>query len=72
MPLIIVVSAVNYFSEKSSIANVWLAKGLKILNSLLFPVFKLSRENGQLENMCDIIFEMAKGVYAEATLQKVP
>ena len=40
-----------------------------MLSSLLFPVFKLSRENTQLENMCDIIFENAKGIYAEATVQ---
>ena len=35
----------------------------------MFQVFKLSRENTQLENMCDIIFENAKGIYAEATVQ---
>ena len=40
-----------------------------MLSSLLFPVFKLSRENTQLENMCDIIFENVKGIYAEATVQ---
>ena len=32
-------------------------------------MFKLSRENTQLENMCDIIFENTKGIYAEATVQ---
>ena len=36
------------------------------MNSLLFPVFKLSRENTQPENMC---FENAKGIYAETTVQ---
>ena len=35
----------------------------------MFPVFKLSRENTQPENMCDIIFENTKGIYAEATVQ---
>ena len=39
------------------------------MSSLLFPVFKLSRENTQSENMCDIIFENTKGIYAEATVQ---
>ena len=32
-------------------------------------VSKLSWENTQPENMCDIIFENTKGIYAEATLQ---
>ena len=35
----------------------------------MFPVFKLSRENTQPENMCDIVFENSKGIYAEATVQ---
>ena len=38
----------------------------------MFPVFKLSRENTQPENVCDIILEKAKGVYAEATVQSRP
>ena len=33
--------------------------------------FKLSRENAQPENMYDISFEKTKGVYAEATVQRV-
>ena len=41
------------------------------MSSLLFPVFKLSRENTQPENMCDIIFESTKGIYAEATVHWV-
>ena len=50
-------------SRKCSIVNVeWvenrlLAKVLKILSSFLSPVFKLSQENTQPENMCDIVFE---------------
>ena len=48
--------------------GVW--KGFEILSSLFFPVFKLSRENTQLENMCGIIFEKVKGVYAEAAAQR--
>ena len=35
----------------------------------MFPVFKLSRENTQPENKCDIISENTKGIYAEATAQ---
>ena len=30
------------------------------MKSLLFPVYKLSRENTQPENMCDILFKKAK------------
>ena len=30
-----------------------------------------SVENTQPENMCDIIFENTKGIYAEATVQSV-
>ena len=41
------------------------------MSSLLFTVFKLSRENTQPENICDIIFEKTKGVYAEAAVQRV-
>ena len=33
----------------------------EILSSLLLPVYKLSRENTQPENMCDIVFGKAKG-----------
>ena len=35
----------------------------------MFPVFKLSRENTQPENMCDITFQNTKGIHAEATVQ---
>ena len=41
------------------------------MSSLLFLVFRLSRENSQPENMYDIIFEKTEGVYAEATVQRV-
>ena len=41
------------------------------MSSLLFPVFRLSRENTQPENMYDIIFEKMEGIYAEATVQRV-
>ena len=34
----------------------------------MFPVFKLSRENTQPENMCDIIFENTRGIF-KATVQ---
>ena len=37
----------------------------------MFPAFKLSRENTLPENVCDIIFEKTKGVYAEATARRV-
>ena len=39
------------------------------MSSILFPVFKLSRENTQPENMYDISFENTKVIYAEATVQ---
>ena len=42
------------------------------MNSLLFTVFKLSRENTLPEDMCDIIFEKAKGNYTESVVQRVP
>ena len=47
------------------------------MGSLLFPTCKLSRKNFQPENICDIVFEEAKGrdrkvnrasVYAEAAV----
>ena len=50
------------------------------MGSLLFPVYKLRRENTQPENMYDIVFEKAKGcggklnrtsVYAEAAVRSV-
>ena len=41
------------------------------MSSLLFPVFRLSREKTQPENMYDIIFEKMEGIYAEATVQRV-
>ena len=31
------------------------------MSSLLFPTYKLSRKNTQAGNMCDIVFEKAKG-----------
>ena len=52
----------------------------EILSSLLFSVYKLSWENTQPENMCDIVFEKAKGcvgkvnrmsVYAEEAVRRV-
>ena len=48
-------------------------------SSFLFQFYKLSRENTQPENMCDIVFEKAQGragkvnrtsVYGEAAVQK--
>ena len=48
-----------------------------MLSSLLFPFYKLSRENTQLENMYDIAFEKVQGrarkvnrtrTYAEAAV----
>ena len=50
------------------------------MTSLLSPVFKLSRENTQLENVFDIAFKKAKdcggtvnrtSVYAEAAVRRV-
>ena len=55
-------------------------KGLKTLRSPLFPIYKISRENTQPENMCDIVFQKVKGRagtvnrtsdYAEAAVQGV-
>ena len=54
--------------------------GFEMLSSLLFPVYKLSRENTQPENMCDIVFEKVKSrvgtvnrskVYAEPAVRRV-
>ena len=51
----------------------------EILSLLLFLVYKLSRENTQPVNICDIVFEKAQGcagkvdktsVYAEAALRR--
>ena len=42
-----------------------------MLNSLLFPVFKSSREHTQPENMRDSIFAKTEGDYAEATVQSI-
>ena len=47
------------------------SKSLKYWAHFLFPVFKLSRENTQSKNMCEIIFEKGKAVYAEASVQGV-
>ena len=33
-----------------------------MLRSLLFPVYRLSRENTQPGNTCDIVFENVKGL----------
>ena len=64
------------------VKNRLLAKGLKY-RAHLFPqiyFYKLSRENTQPENMCDIVFEKVKGrggtvnstsVYSEAAVQRV-
>ena len=50
------------------------------MSSLLFPTYNISRKNTQPENMCDIVFEKAKGrvrtvkkvsVYAEAAIRSV-
>ena len=73
--LIIAVSQLlTIFAKKlhrRCLAGLTSGSGFKMLSSLLFPVFKLSRENTQPENMCDIIFEKTKsGVYAEATVLK--
>ena len=40
------------------VVGVWL--GFETLSSLLFQVYKLSRENTQPKNMCDIVFEKNK------------
>ena len=49
------------------------------MSSLLFPVYKLSRENAHPGNMCDIVFEKVQGrsskvnrtsAYAEAEFTK--
>ena len=46
----------------------------------MFPISKLSRENTQPENMCDIVFERAEGlgetvnrtsVHAEVAVERV-
>ena len=51
-----------------------------MLSSLLFPVYKLSRENTQPENICHSVFEKVQGragkvnktsVYAEAAVRRV-
>ena len=47
----------------------------------MFQVCKLSRENTQSENICEIVFEKTKGrgrtvnrtsIYAEAAVRRVP
>ena len=49
-------------------------------SSPLFPAYKLSRKNTQPENMCDIVFEKAKGrggtvnrmsIYGKAAVRRV-
>ena len=56
-----------------------LTSGVKILSSPLLAVYKLSRENTQPENMCDVVFDKAKGRggtvnrkdgYAQAAIQQ--
>ena len=58
----------------------WVENRLEILSSLLLPVYKLSRENTQPENMCNNVFEKTKrraekvnrtSVYKEAAVRKV-
>ena len=58
----------------------WVENRLEILSSLLLPVYKLSRENTQPENMCNNVFEKTKrragkvnrtSVYAEAAVRRV-
>ena len=41
------------------------------MSSPLFPVFKLSQENTQSENMCDIIFENIEAVVQRCSVKKV-
>ena len=57
-----------------------LAKGLKYWAYSCSKSIKLSQENTQWENICDIVFEKTKGrggkvnstsVYAEAAVQRV-
>ena len=57
---------------------VW--QGFEILSLILFQVYKLSQENTQPENMCEVVFEKTKGrsrtknrtsVYAEAAVRRV-
>ena len=52
----------------------WVENRLEILSSLLLPVYKLSRENTQPENMCNNVFEKAKrrAGNAEVFMQKQP
>ena len=66
-----------HFVENRLLAS---GKGLEILNSLFFPIYKFSRENTQPENMLDIVFEKTKvrsgkvsrtSAYAEAADRKV-
>ena len=61
------------------VENRFLAKGLKYRARSFFPVYKLNRKNTQPENMCDIVFEEAKGrggtvnrtsFYAEAAVRR--
>ena len=86
------VSSFNQFSSKlgyvplkflllfiSNFISVMLTSGVKILSSPLLAVYKLSRENTQPENMCDVVFDKAKGRggtvnrkdgYAQAAIQQ--
>ena len=57
---------------------VW--QGFEILSLILFQIYKLSQENTQPENMCEVVFEKTKGrsgtknrtsVYAEAAVRRV-
>ena len=56
-----------------------LTSGVEILSSPLLAVYRLSRENAQPENMCDVVFDRAKGRggtlnrndgYAQAAIQQ--
>ena len=42
-----------------------------MLSSLLFAVYKLSRENTHPENICDIVFEKAEGSLPKGSFKKV-
>ena len=63
--------------ENRLLASGW---GFEILSSLLLPVYKLSQENTQSENMYDTALEKAKGhggtvnrtsVHAEQAVRRV-
>ena len=62
------------------IENRLLVSGFKYSAHSCFPVYKLSRENTQAENMCDIVFEKIQdragkvnrtSAYADAAVRRV-